>query len=159
MFGILSEEGIEKLLKDQLVARIGCHANDITYVLPLSYAYDGTYIYGRTFDGLKVQMIRENPKICVQVDDIQNLANWRSVIAWGVFEELTDHTQKKEALKVLTSRSLPIEHSETMELSAHWPFTSESEMDEIKGIVFRIHLLRKTGRFEQHASLNGFTYK
>lgn len=159
MFGTLSEEGIEKLIKEQLVGRIGCHANGITYVVPLSYAYDGNYIYGRTFDGMKMQILRQNPKVCFQVDDTQNLANWRSVILWGVFEELTDAAQRKEALVALSSRTLPIEHSGTMELSAHWPFTSESEMNDIKGIVFRIHLLRKTGRFEQHASLDGFTYK
>ena len=33
-------------------------------------------------------MMRENPWVCVEVDHMDNLANWRSVIAWGRFEEL-----------------------------------------------------------------------
>ncbi|MFT3705588.1 MAG: pyridoxamine 5'-phosphate oxidase family protein [Agriterribacter sp.] len=122
MFGILSDEAIEKLIEAQLVGRIGCHADDITYVVPVSYAYDGNYIYVRTFDGTKMQILRKNPKVCFQIDDIHNLANWRSVILWGVFEELTDTTQRKNALGVLASRRLPPEHSQTMELSGLWPF-------------------------------------
>ncbi|HRN58380.1 MAG TPA: pyridoxamine 5'-phosphate oxidase family protein, partial [Agriterribacter sp.] len=53
MFGILSADDIEILLQQQLVGRIGCHAKNVTYVVPVSYAYDGAYIYGHTFEGMK----------------------------------------------------------------------------------------------------------
>ena len=33
-------------------------------------------------------MMRANPFVCFEVEDIDDLANWHSVIAWGVFEEL-----------------------------------------------------------------------
>ena len=32
--------------------------------------------------------MRANPFVCFEVEDIDDLANWHSVIAWGVFEEL-----------------------------------------------------------------------
>jgi nitroimidazol reductase NimA-like FMN-containing flavoprotein (pyridoxamine 5'-phosphate oxidase superfamily) len=86
MFGTLENNEIEELLSQQLVGRIGCHAADTTYIVPISYAYDGEYIYGHSFEGMKLNMMRENPKVCFQVDNMHNMANWQSVVAWGEFD-------------------------------------------------------------------------
>jgi hypothetical protein len=59
MFGILNPVEIEQLLSKQLVGRIGCHADGVTYVVPISYAYDGEYVYARTFEGMKINMMRK----------------------------------------------------------------------------------------------------
>lgn len=48
MMGELSAAEIEELLRSEWVARLGCHANDTTYVVPVSYAYDGEALYGHT---------------------------------------------------------------------------------------------------------------
>jgi hypothetical protein len=53
-----------------------------------------------------------------------------------------------QALKKLMDRVLPVISSETVHLSPHWPFPPE-EMGSIKGIVFRIKVEKKTGRFEK----------
>ncbi|MEJ0105912.1 MAG: pyridoxamine 5'-phosphate oxidase family protein [Bacteroidota bacterium] len=53
MFGSLNNNEIDELLHQQFIGRIGCHAEGVTYVVPISYAYDGEYIYGRTFEGMK----------------------------------------------------------------------------------------------------------
>ena len=41
MLGKLNEKQVEELLKSQLIGRIGCHANGVTYVVPVNYFYDG----------------------------------------------------------------------------------------------------------------------
>ena len=148
MFGKLNETGIEELIHHQLIGRVGCHADGITYVVPLSYAYDGTYIYGHTFEGMKVQMLRKNPSICFEVDNTINLANWQSVIGWGTYEELPGGPERDDAVQKLQNRVLPVLSSETMHLSPQWPFPSGSG-SEIQGIIFRIRLTDKTGRFEK----------
>ena len=148
MFGKLNNQEIEKLIHGQFIGRIGCHANGQTYVVPVSYAYDGTYIYGRTFEGMKIDMMRTNPQVCFEVDDTKNLANWQSVIAWGKYEELSDETQRKKAIKILMNRHLPLISSETTHLGGIWPFSPE-DLNTIKGIIFRIFLKEKTGRFER----------
>ena len=79
---------IEQLLQQQLVGRIGCHVDGLTYVVPVSYAYEGNYIYCHALEGMKINMMRKNPDVCFEVDNTKNLANWQSVIAWGSFEEL-----------------------------------------------------------------------
>lgn len=147
MFGKLNIEEIDQLLSTQLVGRIGCHGDGVTYVVPISYAYDGTNIYAHTFNGLKLNIMRKNPKVCFEVDDTQNLANWKSAICWGEFIELTDEVQKNEAIQKLTDRVLPILTSETMRITPEWPFPSKSNKS-VKGIFFRIQLTEKSGRFE-----------
>jgi uncharacterized protein len=148
MFGTLNNQQIEALIHDEFIGRIGCHAEDVTYVVPISYAYDGQYVYGHTFEGMKVNMMRKNPKLCFEVDDMHNLANWQSVIAWGEFEELKPGLERDNAVKLLMNRTLPFIHSETMHLSAQWPFPA-SDPIAVDGIVFRIRLEKKTGRFEK----------
>ncbi|HLG39851.1 MAG TPA: pyridoxamine 5'-phosphate oxidase family protein [Chitinophagaceae bacterium] len=152
MFGQLNNEEIDELIKSQLVCRIGCHAEGIIYVVPMSYAYDGPYIYGHTYEGKKIEMMRKNPRVCFEVDSTRNLANWQSVIAWGEFEELNEKDDKAKALKILNDRALPFLSSETMHLTPQWPFLSD--INDIPGIFFRILLLEKTGRFEKNVTVN-----
>ena len=146
--GELSKTQIEDLLHQEIVGRIGCHNKGTTYIVPVSYAYDGTYIYVRTFEGMKIHFMRQNPAVCFQVDHLENMGNWQSVIAWGTFEELPEGADREKAVAALMSRPLPLVSSSTTHLSANWPFTS-NDLNDVKGIVFRIQLVVKTGRYEQ----------
>lgn len=150
MLGKLNAEEIEELIKSQIVGRIGCHENSFVYVVPVSYAYEAPYIYGYSFEGMKIDIMRKNSAVCFEIDDIKDLANWKSVIAWGEFEELTMAEERNNALQKLHERVLPIIHSETMHISPLWPF-SIGDSKEAKGIFFRIQLKEKTGRFEKSA--------
>jgi nitroimidazol reductase NimA-like FMN-containing flavoprotein (pyridoxamine 5'-phosphate oxidase superfamily) len=154
MIGNLTSGEIEEVLSSQLIGRVGCHVDDITYIVPVTYAYDGEYIYGHTREGMKISMMRQNPKICFQTDHMDDMANWKSVIAWGEFEELSEPGERNHALQKLIARNLPLVSSETVHLSPNWPFTPE-DVTSIKGIVYRIKLKEKTGRYEKS---NGSLY-
>lgn len=147
MLGSLNKQQIEEVLIHQVFGRIGCFADGVTYIVPISYAYDGIYVYGHTNEGMKVDMIRKNAQVCFEVEEMKDMANWKTVITWGSIEELTDHNQRKIALQVLVDRILPLISSETTHLSPHWPFPV-NDVSTIKGIVFRIKLEKRTGRFE-----------
>jgi nitroimidazol reductase NimA-like FMN-containing flavoprotein (pyridoxamine 5'-phosphate oxidase superfamily) len=154
MFEKMNAAEIEQLLEQQLVGRIGCHVDGLTYVVPVSYAYDRNYVYCHAFEGMKVDMMRKNPEVCFEVDNTKNLANWDSVIAWGSFEELPGGSDRREAIKILRERKLPILSSQTMQLGSQWPFVSDD--DRIEGIIFRINLKEKTGRCERSADNSFF---
>src|SRR4051795_1689788 len=129
-------------------------------LVPISYAYDGSYLYFHAaHEGTKIQMMRENPQVCFQADSMENMANWKSVICWGVFEELTEEQEHTEALKVLLGRELPIISSQTVKLTPSWPFQPD-DYNDITGIVFRIKITEKDGRFEnitqKTAEINSF---
>jgi len=151
MLGELSNGQIEGILSEQIIGRIGCHNSDRTYIVPISYAYDGTHLYALSFEGMKLDIMRKNPKVCFQVDTMKDMANWQSVIAWGNFEELKDKEEREKGLQILINRSLPLISSVTTHLSPMWPFVN-GDLNSIKGVVFRIFLEEKTGRFENNQS-------
>jgi nitroimidazol reductase NimA-like FMN-containing flavoprotein (pyridoxamine 5'-phosphate oxidase superfamily) len=153
MFGNLGGDAIETVLRHQIIGHIACHANGITYVVPISYAYENGYVYAHTEEGMKINMMRQNPKVCFEVYRMENLGNWQCVVGWGNFEEVTNEKERTDALNILLKRELPVITSKTVQLTPDWPFVPE-DLNTIKGIVFRIKLGIKTGRFERTDDAN-----
>jgi nitroimidazol reductase NimA-like FMN-containing flavoprotein (pyridoxamine 5'-phosphate oxidase superfamily) len=101
----LSRSEIDEFLRGQRIARLGCHAGDETYVVPLIYAYENDALVAVTTEGRKIAMLRENPRVCVEVDeyDADGRGSWRSVIAYGTYEELAG-AAVEPALELLRER-------------------------------------------------------
>jgi hypothetical protein len=151
MIGKLSPSEIEDVLSLQCVGRIGCHDKDNIYVVPISYAYDGENIYCHAYEGKKIELMRTNPGVCFEVDEMKDMANWKSVILQGQFEEIKEKKERDKALEILVNRRLPISSSITTHLGQTWPFVGDGfkGLSDIPGIVFRISIREKTGRFEK----------
>ena len=81
---------------------------------------------------------------------MKDMGDWKSVIAWGDFEELLNEEEKNNALKILLERHLPFISSITTHLGDTWPFSpaTTAELSKIPGIVFRICIHTKTGKLE-----------
>ena len=150
MTGKLNAIQIEDILSHQFYGHLGCSAKGVTYVVPLTYAYDGENIYAYSFEGEKIQIMRENPVVCFEVEDVKNMGNWRSVIVNGEFKEITDIKEREEAIKKLISRPIPQVSGEKMRFSSDgdWPFSMYNDLQKANGIIFLIHSKEKTGRFE-----------
>ena len=61
----LNDTQIEDLLKSQLIGRIGCHSDGVTYVVPVNYVYDGINIYCHSAKGMKIDLMQKNPEVCL----------------------------------------------------------------------------------------------
>lgn len=150
MLGTLSQQQIDELLNRNVTGRIGCHDGDRIYVVPVSYAYNEKYIIAHSREGLKIEMMRKNPKVCFEVDEIHDLSNWKCVIAQGVYEEITDERERYYAMKFLVSRLKHLKISETAKLP-HMAIEGDVTEDvpaEMRPIVYRIRLESVSGRFE-----------
>lgn len=148
MLGELSQEQIEQLLRRQVTGRIGCTDRGTPYIVPINYVYDGKRIICHSTVGKKIEMMRKNPKVCFQVDDIKNIFNWQSVIAWGRFEELTDIDEKERAMQALTHRIMPLAQNAS-DHASHGLSTDENDIGtRLDLILYQIVLVSKTGRFE-----------
>jgi uncharacterized protein len=141
MLGELNQTEIEGLLHENVIGRIGCHAFGRTYVVPITYAYDGDAIYARSAEGMKVHMMRENPRVCFEVDVMDGMANWESVIASGVFQELHGDDARERFLWLADELASRLEGppGETVHPNA----------DAEPGVVYKIVLEEKQGRFER----------
>ena len=149
---VLDEAQIEEMLRSEVVGRIGCCAAGKVYVAPIAYVYDGQAIYAHTGEGLKLRMLRANPEVCFEVDHIESLTNWQSVIAWGWFEELHG-AEAERAVQLLAERIKPL----VMEREGQ---SSHSHADDECGrilateqrpVVFQIRLAERTGRCHKRA--------
>lgn len=144
----LNDTQIEALLKNELTGRIGCQSEGVVYIVPVNYVYDGANIYCHSAKGMKIDMMRENPEICFEVENINDVTNWQTAIAWGRFEEITDMAEKQKVLQQLTNRITPyiIDDSITRE---HGFADEESDIGTtIELIIYKIVVHKKTGRFE-----------
>lgn len=148
MFGKLTDQEIEEILAKEVYGHLGCHNSEMVYVVPLSYAYEDRYIYGHSREGMKIQLMKQNPKVCFQVTQMENMANWKSVIIWGEYEELKSDEERRAGLQTLLKRHAPHIPSKTLQLTDEWPFTP-IHTASVHGIIFRIRIMQQTGRYEK----------
>src|SRR5690606_7700196 len=106
MLGELNKREIIDLLESQFFGRLGCHLNGETYIVPINYVYRKDAIYAHSGEGKKIEMLRVNPRVCFQVDQIENMFEWKSVILWGIFEELKGE-ERQQAMQGLILRIMP----------------------------------------------------
>ena len=149
MLGKLSDTQIEKLLQEQVTGRIACQAKGEIYLVPINYVYRDGCIYGHSGEGKKIRMMRENPSVCFEVDDIRSVFQWQSVIAKGTYEEITDAAEKQQAMQGIIHRIMPLVTSPEGHPS-HGVTEKDSDVGtSVELIVYRIRLTKKSGRFEQ----------
>jgi nitroimidazol reductase NimA-like FMN-containing flavoprotein (pyridoxamine 5'-phosphate oxidase superfamily) len=77
---------------------------DQPYVVPVTFSYEPDCIYIFSTLGKKIEWMRQNPKVCVQVDEIGNRWKWLSVIVTGTYLELREPqytAQREHALEQL----------------------------------------------------------
>jgi uncharacterized protein len=126
------------ILREGTLGRLGCIAAGWPYVVPVNYYFDGENIYIHTLAGKKLDALRANPRVCLQVDEIKDPYNWRSVIAYGTFEEISDEETQENVLTKLYSRL---------------PHMTPVESRLVKGskgtIVFRVKVEEVTGMGEE----------
>lgn len=132
----LQEAEANELLSTHKIGRLGCVNNGEPYVVPINYVFEGGNIYSHSLPGRKIDALRAHPRACLQVDEIDNDFEWRSVIAYGDFEEIRTPSDRRSILSKLLARFpllTPVESVIAQDASA--PDT----------VVFCIHIDRITG--------------
>lgn len=148
MIGFMNKIQIDNLLRSEVIGRIGCSSDGKVYVVPITYVFDGTNIVAHTALGLKVDMMRSNPNVCFEVDHVDNMANWQSVIAWGTYEELKGK-EAEDALQQIINRIHPLITSETT-VPRHSLERPHAPINlHIQLVVFKINITEATGKFEK----------
>jgi nitroimidazol reductase NimA-like FMN-containing flavoprotein (pyridoxamine 5'-phosphate oxidase superfamily) len=149
MIGKLTYEQINEVLKANVLGRIGCNDGNKTYVVPVNYVFDDKFIICHSVLGMKIKMMRKNPEVCFEVDEMKSFTNWKSVILWGTYQELTEERDRYGAMKLFVDRMMKMKISETAVL----PEISEQRVHprspgNIKPVIYRIVITEKTGRYE-----------
>lgn len=101
----MSPAEMHALLQRENLGHLGCARNNRPYVVPMHYAYDGKDLFFFTTQGMKTQFIDANPQVCLQVEEITDGTQWRSVMVIGQAEQITGSKETQEAMKLITERN------------------------------------------------------
>ena len=89
------EESLKALERGHF-GRLACVRGHEPYIVPIDFAYQGGYLYGFSTVGQKIEWMRANPCVCVEVDAVTDRDQWLSVIVTGSYEELPDTPQLEQ---------------------------------------------------------------
>jgi nitroimidazol reductase NimA-like FMN-containing flavoprotein (pyridoxamine 5'-phosphate oxidase superfamily) len=159
-------------LSDARVARLACAMENQPYVIPVFLAFyqsecAGPCLYGFATQGQKVEWMRANPSVCVEVDEIEDIDTWMSVIAFGKYEELPNDLDQNvhrvvgalasktraEAPSAITSTNERVFAYQLLQSRAMWwePATSTRNLgganptNEVTPIFYKIRINDVTG--------------
>lgn len=81
-----------EILSRTTLGRLACARGDQPYVVPINFSFDAERrcLYGFSTVGQKIAWMRENPKVCVEVEEIGDKHRWTSVLVFGRYEEIQD---------------------------------------------------------------------
>lgn len=135
----MTEAECHTALKHVSFGRLACSRDGQPYVVPIYFSYDGKHLYGFSTLGQKIEWMRSNPLVCLEIDERTSHHQWKSVVVLGRYEELPDAPdfghERLHALEVLQKRAM------------WWqPAYVASEYHErLKPIFYRIHVRKMTG--------------
>lgn len=130
---------IREVLKRVGYGHLGMARGNIPYVVPINYVYDQPHIYIYTTEGKKTEVIKANPEVCLQVEDVKSEKDWVSVIATGEAVKVTDETERARVLEIILKANPTL----TPALSIRW---MDSWIRENVEIVYRLTPRMLTGR-------------
>jgi nitroimidazol reductase NimA-like FMN-containing flavoprotein (pyridoxamine 5'-phosphate oxidase superfamily) len=104
----MSQHECSELLKRLYIGRLGCALDNQPHIVPVYFSYEADSIYIFSTVGKKIEWMRQNPKVCLQADEIVDGLEWLSVIVTGTYLELIEpqyEAQREHAQKRLAQYS------------------------------------------------------
>ncbi len=146
MTDLTSSECI-RLLKNNYTGHLGFISQGDPYVIPITYYYnqaDNTII-SYAEEGHKINAMRENGSVSLQVEEIISNSNWQSVLVFGTFEEIKGSNAKYLLHQFAEGVKNIFKHRE----HKHPEFISEFSSKVYSGgipIVYRINISEVKGK-------------
>ncbi len=146
----LTPPQIDEMLKGAYYGHLGCHMDDQIYVVPITFVYKDNALLAYTTEGKKVELMRANPKVCVQTEKINKDGSWESVMMWGTFKQLDDANDRQQACMALAAQFANISSigGEAL-VSPLIRDISNPDWEKIAPIVYKIDIEKMTGKSEK----------
>jgi nitroimidazol reductase NimA-like FMN-containing flavoprotein (pyridoxamine 5'-phosphate oxidase superfamily) len=126
------------LLKRHSVGRMAFSFRDRVDITPIHYVFAGDWLFARTSQGAKMTTLRHSPWVAFEVDEMDGIFDWRSVVVKGtVYAMEPDSSRAEVALWKRGVAQLRRLIPETATAADPVPFRS---------VVFGIHIDSMTGR-------------
>ena len=103
----------DKIINNSDTCRLGLSKNNMPYIVPLSFGYDGSNAYFHTScEGQKIDYINSNKNVCLEFENEVKIlshetlpckwsVSYQSVICFGKIEEITDKQEMIDGLNFI----------------------------------------------------------
>lgn len=135
----LSNGEILEIVKRVGYGHLACSLYDEPYVVPVHYAFDDGEIFIYTTEGKKSEIIKVNPRVCLQIEEVTDDQHWQSVIINGEAGPIREEADREKALKLIVA----INPTLTPAVSVHW---MDNWIRDNVEVIYRIIPLTMTGR-------------
>jgi uncharacterized protein len=142
----LSKEEIRIFLQQQYVCRVGCCDDNRPYVVPNTFFYDSesSSIICHTGEGKQLKILRKNPHVCIEIGEVKDLANWKSVIVIGSMEELSGSNARNFSHKYLMHlKALAGDKGEHVQFLKDISYPTPSETATV---MYKVNITQISGR-------------
>jgi nitroimidazol reductase NimA-like FMN-containing flavoprotein (pyridoxamine 5'-phosphate oxidase superfamily) len=137
-FRDLAEAECHALLNRHHVGRLALSHKDRVEIVPIHYVHDEGWIYGRTAAGSKLEIAAHNRWVAFEVDEVDGLFDWRSVVGkGGLYILRKDGSEQEQAL-----------YDKGLKMIRRLVPEALTPNDPVpdRALLFRIHLDELTGR-------------
>ena len=125
------------------VGRIAFTFHDRVDVEPISFVFRDEWVYARTSPGTKLEVVRHNPWVAFEIDEIESRFDWRSVVIHGTIYFLDsgggDRDRETYATALELMRTVDADMLTSDDATPH------------RSTLFRIHADRIIGRAARSA--------
>lgn len=86
----LTEDECAEVLSRIDLGRLGCAHFDQPYIVPIHFSFDAerNCLYAFSTIGQKVEWMRQNPRVCLEVEEIEDKNHWTTVLVIGRYGEI-----------------------------------------------------------------------
>ena len=109
---ITDKSEIESIIRNSMVCRLGLVDDSCAYVVPLCFGLkDSSLYFHSTTEGRKIEMLKRNPRVCFEFDNIVAIQvaktacysgmQDRSIIGYGTASFIEDPDEKRRALDII----------------------------------------------------------
>src|SRR6478672_2726072 len=91
VFREMPRDEIEEMLARNNVGRLAFSFHDRVDVQPIHYVYERGWLYGRTSEGDKLMALSLNQWVAFEVDEVEDVFDWKSIVIHGSFWVLHPH--------------------------------------------------------------------
>ncbi|MDW5290880.1 pyridoxamine 5'-phosphate oxidase family protein [Formosa sp. PL04] len=150
MYTNLDYNKIEFILENNYIGHLGYIYHDRPYIVPITYFFnkENNSIICYSGEGHKMNAMRENHMVSLQVEEIQSIDNWKSVLAHGIFKQHFGSDAKSYLHKFSLGIKDVIMEKEFKKVDFVNEFSSKIKTDDVP-TVFIIKIEEITGKMRQ----------
>lgn len=144
----LQENEISALLARNYIGRIGYIGDDgMPHILPVTYYFDqeNNYLISYSGEGHKIDAMRQKPFVCVEVEEIEHLNSWDTVLLYGKYEEVHG-ADARHVLHVFSRGVAEVIRQQTGETPQQLKEFSRPASESNHPVVYRIRVQKAEGK-------------